>query len=85
MPQKHYCEDFMMLLKLEIDRFACGFLRRFSADFGRREYRKMNAISENKNKNVELIVNDVDDIRKEILAKFEIVGESNKFLTNSDF
>ena len=34
--------------------------RRFSADFGRRVYRKKNVVSENKNENVELIVNDAD-------------------------
>ena len=49
--------------------------RRFSEDFGRRQYRKMDIFSENKNENVEIIVNDADNIRKEILAKFELVGE----------
>jgi hypothetical protein len=29
----------------------------------------MNVVSENKNANVEIIVNDVDKLRKEILAK----------------
>jgi hypothetical protein len=38
--------------------------RRFSADFARREYRKMNVVSENKNETVELIVNDTDEIRE---------------------
>lgn len=38
--------------------------RRFSEYFGRREYRKMNVVSENRNKNVELIINDADGIRK---------------------
>jgi hypothetical protein len=32
--------------------------RRFPEDFGRRVYRKINAVSENKNVNVELVIND---------------------------
>ena len=44
--------------------------RRFSADFGRRGYRKINSVSDNKNENVEIIVKDTDEIRKEILEKF---------------
>jgi hypothetical protein len=44
--------------------------RRFPEDFARRQYRKMNVISENKNENVEIIVKDTDAIRNEILAKF---------------
>jgi hypothetical protein len=44
--------------------------RRFSTDFGRRVYRKMHVVSENKNENVELIVNYVDGIREKILEKF---------------
>ena len=43
--------------------------RHFQEDFGRREYRKTNAVSENLNQNVELIVNNTDGIRKEILEK----------------
>ena len=43
--------------------------RRFPENYGRRLYRKMNVVSENKNANVEIIVNDVDKLRKEILAK----------------
>jgi len=31
----------------------------------------MNVVSENKNENVEIIVNDDDVIRKQIIAKFE--------------
>jgi abortive infection bacteriophage resistance protein len=49
--------------------------RRFSEDFGRRVYRRRNAISENLNQNVEIIVNDADGIRKEILAKFTLIRE----------
>ena len=45
--------------------------RRFSEDFGRQEYRKMNVVSENMNQNVEIIVNDADILRKQILAKFD--------------
>ena len=45
--------------------------RRFSEDFGRREYRKMNIVSENINENVELTVTEGDQIRKQILAKFD--------------
>jgi abortive infection bacteriophage resistance protein len=56
--------------------------RRFSEDFGRREYRKKNVVSENMNQNVELIINDADGIRKEILAKFDRVKESNESLTS---
>jgi len=46
--------------------------RRFSDEFGRRVYRKTNAISENKNENVEINVKDVDEVRKQILAKFAL-------------
>jgi hypothetical protein len=56
--------------------------RRFAADFGRHEYRKINVVSENLNQNVELIVNDADGIRKQILAKFDLISESKKSLTN---
>jgi transposase len=45
--------------------------RRFPDDFGRKVYRKINSVSENKNENVELIINDVDEIRNQILAKFD--------------
>jgi hypothetical protein len=56
--------------------------RRFSEDFGRRIYRKTNIVSENKDVNVELIANDADSIRTEILAKFDRVEEGNKVLTS---
>jgi hypothetical protein len=56
--------------------------RRFSEDFGRRQYRKMDIVSENQNKNVEIAINDADGIRAQILAKFDLVGESNESLTN---
>jgi hypothetical protein len=48
---------------------------RFPEDYSRLEYLKMNVVSEYKNENVEIIVNDVDEIRKEILAKFFWVRE----------
>lgn len=47
--------------------------RRFPDEFGRRVYRNTNAVSENKNENVELIVNDVDGIRGKILEKLALV------------
>ena len=56
--------------------------RRFPDDFGRRVYRKINSVSDNKNENVQLIVNDSDEIRKQILAKFDRVEESNELLTS---
>lgn len=46
---------------------------RFPEDFGRRWYRKINADSENKKENVEIIVTDADIIRKQILAKLAMV------------
>ncbi len=49
--------------------------RRFPEDFGRRVYRKMDVVSENKNENVEIIVKDSDAIRKKILNKLSMVGE----------
>ena len=45
--------------------------RRFPEDFGRHEYRKTNVVSENLNQNVEIIVNDADVIRKQILNEFD--------------
>jgi hypothetical protein len=56
--------------------------RRFPKEFARRQYRKTNAISENLNQNVEIIVNDADGIRNQILAKFERIGEGNGSLTS---
>lgn len=45
--------------------------RRFPDCFGRRVYRKMDVVSENKNENIELTINDTDGIRKKILEKFD--------------
>ena len=56
--------------------------RRFSEDFGRRVYRKTNVVSENLNQNVEIKVTDTDEIRKDILAKFDWVRENNESLTS---
>jgi hypothetical protein len=57
--------------------------RRFSEDFGRRVYRKMNVVSENKNENVEVIAKDADEIRNEILAKFDrVILKSRRHLTS---
>jgi hypothetical protein len=42
----------------------------FPTTFWRREYRKINAISENKNENIEIIVKDGNVIRKEILENY---------------
>jgi len=55
------------------DTRICMFIleRRFSEDFGRRVYRKMNIVSENINENVELTVKEGDQIRKQILSKFD--------------
>jgi hypothetical protein len=52
--------------------------RRFPEDFGRREYRKINAVSENKNENVEIIVNDADEVRGKILSKLSLFRERNE-------
>ena len=51
--------------------------RRFPEDFARRQYRKTNVVSENKNGNVEITVKKADIIRNQILAKFGLVAESN--------
>ena len=55
---------------------VCAWIleRRFPEDFGRRLYRKTNVVSENLNQNVnvEIIVQDTDEVRKEILKKLSI-------------
>jgi len=52
---------------------VCMFIleRRFPEEFGRRVYRKTNAVSENKNENVEITIMEADILRKQILAKFD--------------
>jgi hypothetical protein len=63
---------------------VCMFIleRRFPDEFGRRVNRKTNVVSENLNQNGEIIINDTDGIRKQILAKFDRVGENNESLTS---
>ena len=56
--------------------------RRFPEDFARRQYRKMNAVSENINTNVEITAQEADLLRKQILTKFDRVEESNESLTS---
>jgi Ser-tRNA(Ala) deacylase AlaX len=55
------------------DTWICLWIleRRFSEDFGRRVYRKTNAISENLNQNVEITANESDLLKKQILTKFD--------------
>ena len=55
------------------DTRICRFIleRRFSEDFGRRVYRKTNAISENLNQNVVITAYEADILRKQILSKFD--------------
>jgi hypothetical protein len=49
--------------------------RRFHEDFGRRQYRKMDIVSENLNQNVEITVTEADLLQKQILAKFDLFYE----------
>ena len=56
--------------------------RRFPEEFGRRVYQKTNIVSENLNQNIEIIVNDADAVRKQILAKFGQIAESKESLTS---
>jgi transposase len=44
--------------------------RRFPEEFGKRVYRKINSVSENKNEDVEIKIKEVDAIRKGIIKKF---------------
>ena len=62
------------------DTRICMFIleRRFPEDFARRQYRKMNIISENINENVELTVKEGDQIRKQILENFDLIAENNE-------
>jgi len=45
--------------------------RRFPDEFGRRGYRKINSVSENKNEIVEITIQEADLLRKQILTKFD--------------
>jgi hypothetical protein len=58
---------------------ACMWIleRRFPEEFGRRLYRKTNVVSKNQNDTVEIIVQNTDKIRKQIMDKFSLVGEQN--------
>ncbi len=64
----------------------CMFIleKRFPDEFGRRVYRKTNVISENLNQNVEIIMTDNNDILKEILTKFNLVGEGQRWYGNTN-
>ena len=63
-----------------IVKFVCGFWREdFPEDFARRQYSKTNVVSENINPNVEIVVQDTNEIRKEILAKFTSGREIRSF------
>jgi transposase len=57
--------------------------RRFPDCFGRRIYIKMDVVSENKNENIELIINDADGIRETILKKFAL-GRENPYVSASE-
>lgn len=57
--------------------------RRLPDCFGRRVYRKMDVVSENKNENIELIINDADEIRETILEKFVLCIE-NPYVSASE-
>ena len=52
----------------------CIFIleRRFKNEFGRRIYRNTNVVAENINQNVEIVVTDVDNIRKQIIDNIRI-------------
>jgi hypothetical protein len=50
--------------------------RRFPEDFARRQYRKMDVVSENQNVIVDIAINDADNIRVKILKKFVFGRES---------
>ena len=52
--------------------------RRFPEDFARRQHRKINVVTENKNENIEIIINDADKIRQHILANFAMVQENKQ-------
>jgi transposase len=59
------------------DTRICMFIleRRFPEDFGRRQYRKMNVVSENINANVEITIQEGDLLRKQIFTKFDRLCE----------
>jgi hypothetical protein len=65
---------------------VCMFIleRRFPEEFGRRVYRKTNVVSENINENVDIVVNDADEIRKQIIEKFACDRELNESSIGQD-
>jgi hypothetical protein len=52
--------------------------RRFSEEFGRRVYRKMDVVSENLNQNVEISVMDANKIREKIIEQFALDRENSE-------
>jgi len=46
--------------------------------FGRRTYHKTTVVSENRNENVEMTINDTDKIGQYILTKFAIITENKQ-------
>ena len=50
--------------------------RRFPEDYGRREYRKINSVSKNKNETVAVVATDVDDIHLKILESVSVAKET---------
>ena len=69
-----------MYMMLKITKFVCD-LEDVSYKFGRRIYRNTNSVSENKNENIELIVNNVDEIRAKIIEKFTLGRENQEYST----
>jgi len=77
---KKLLENLNAAAKAGDTRICCWILeRRFSEDFGRRIYRKTNVVSENQNVNVNIAINDADSIRAQILEKFSLSKEKQKF------
>src|SRR5271169_4579625 len=69
---KRLLENLNMAAKAGDTRICMWILeRRFLEDFARRQYRKMNVVSENINANVELTVTEVDILREQLLNKFD--------------
>jgi hypothetical protein len=62
------------------DTRICMFIleRRFHEDFGRRQYRKMDVVSDNQNVIVDIAINDRDGIRAQILEKFAFGRENQE-------
>ena len=52
--------------------------RRFPEGYGRRNYKKINAVSENKNENVRIVVNNADKIREKIIEKLAMGREESE-------